>query len=583
MRQRRTSVFAALIAAIGILPAAAPAAAAAPGGGLDLESMGRYSESADPALGGLDQVTSIQQFADVQPNEWAYQALVNLIERYGCVAGYPDGTFRGGQAISRYEAAALLNACLDRISEVTDELKRLMKEFERELALLRGRVDGLEAKVGELEATQFSTTTRLRGDSHWVLGGLSYSGNTVDEPIYTDPAARGYTPLREALTFNYDVRLIFDTSFSGKDLLRTTLRAGNFADSGFGAQPTPLTRLDAQFQEDCGTGADCGDVVAINRLFYQFPLGSSFIATVGGRVRQDDMLPVWPSAYTTGQVLKIFQYAGAPGAYSQVLGAGGGLWWKQAGRNNGWSLAANYVSANGDVGEPSRGGIGTYGAAATGTLQLAYTGSNWNLSAAYTRSGPNVRFPGTPLSVQILPQRGVNNGYTQSVGLSGFWQPTSSGWLPSISAGWGLNRVFYTDTDTLVPGDERGYRAASESWYLGVVWNDVIFSGNAFGAAFGMPTKTTNSDGDTVCKVWFPPSCPADGGVPDGNFHDPDDASYAFEVYYKMQITDQISITPAIFWLSRPRGQYTINFGPGTDDKGTLSTLGYLVQAAFRF
>ena len=583
MRQRRTSVFAALIAAIGILPGAAPAAAASPAGGLDLESMGRYSESADPALGGLDQVTSIQQFADVQPSEWTYQALANLIERYGCVAGYPDGTFRGGQAISRYEAAALLNACLDRISEVTDELKRLMKEFERELALLRGRVDGLEAKVGELEATQFSTTTRLRGDSHWVLGGLSYSGNTVDEPIYTDPAARGYTPLREALTFNYDVRLIFDTSFSGKDLLRTTLRAGNFADSGFGAQPTPLTRLDAQFQEDCGTGADCGDVVAINRLFYQFPLGSSFTATVGGRVRQDDMLPVWPSAYTTGQVLKIFQYAGAPGAYSQVLGAGGGLWWKQAGRNTGWSLAANSVSANGDVGEPSRGGIGTYGAAATGTLQLAYTGNNWNLSAAYTRSGPNVRFPGTPLSVQILPQRGVNNGYTQSVGLSGYWQPTSSGWLPSISAGWGLNRVFYTDTDTLVPGDERGYRAASESWYLGVVWNDVIFSGNALGAAFGMPTKTTNADGDTVCKVWFPPSCPADGGVPDGNFHDPDDASYAFEVYYKMQITDQISITPAIFWLSRPRGQYTINFGPGTDDKGTLSTLGYLVQAAFRF
>jgi hypothetical protein len=50
-----------------------------------------------------------------------------------------------------------------------------------------------------------------------------------------------------------------------------------------------------------------------------------------------------------------------------------------------------------------------------------------------------------------------------------------------------------------------------------------------------------------------------------------------------MQITDQISITPALFWLSRPQGQYTINYGPGTNDKGTLSTLGYLVQAAFRF
>jgi Carbohydrate-selective porin, OprB family/S-layer homology domain len=208
MRQRRFTPVVAMVAGIGMVPAAAPALAATPGYALDLESMGRYSEFAESTQGGLNQVTSIQQFADVQPSEWAYQALANLIERYGCIAGYPDGSFRGGRPITRYEAAALLNACLDRISEVTDELKRLMQEFERELALLRGRVDGLEAKVGELEATQFSTTTRLRGDTHWVLGGLSYSGNTVNNPVYTDPSARGYTPLREALTFNYDVRLI---------------------------------------------------------------------------------------------------------------------------------------------------------------------------------------------------------------------------------------------------------------------------------------------------------------------------------------------------------------------------------------
>ena len=53
--------------------------------------------------------------------------------------------------MTRFEAAALLNACLDRVTEVTDELRRLMAEFETELAILKGRVDGLEAKVGELE------------------------------------------------------------------------------------------------------------------------------------------------------------------------------------------------------------------------------------------------------------------------------------------------------------------------------------------------------------------------------------------------------------------------------------------------
>ena len=117
-----------------------------------------------------NQVTSVTQFSDVQPTDWAYQALSNLVEKYGCVAGYPNGTYKGGQAMTRYEAAALLNACLDRVTEVTDELQRLMEEFKAELATLRGRVDGLEKKVGKLEAQQFSTTTKLRGEVSMIIG-----------------------------------------------------------------------------------------------------------------------------------------------------------------------------------------------------------------------------------------------------------------------------------------------------------------------------------------------------------------------------------------------------------------------------
>ncbi|MFZ9168229.1 iron uptake porin, partial [Vulcanococcus sp.] len=181
------------------------------------------ASAADVQIAGLnqyaaeEQVTSITQFSDVQPTDWAYQALSNLIERYGCVAGYPNGTYRGSRAMTRYEAAALLNACLDRITEVTDELKRLMKEFEKELAVLRGRVDGLEARVGELEATQFSTTTKLRGQATFVLGANSFSGTS------TQNSAQAYNANYNkknygATVFNYDVRLNFDTSFTGKDL-----------------------------------------------------------------------------------------------------------------------------------------------------------------------------------------------------------------------------------------------------------------------------------------------------------------------------------------------------------------------------
>ena len=224
------------------------------------------ANAADVNLSGVnqyaseDQVTSINQFSDVKPTDWAFQALSNLIERYGCVAGYPDGTYRGQRAMTRYEAAALLNACLDRITEITDELKKLMKEFEKELAVIRGRVDGLEARVGELEATQFSTTTKLKGVATFVVGANAFSGTA--RPGMFDAAvikAIGGTPyiagsskqydntarlLDGATAFNYDLSLYLDTSFTGKDLLRTRLRAGNFGSSPWsGANTVSYTHL----------------------------------------------------------------------------------------------------------------------------------------------------------------------------------------------------------------------------------------------------------------------------------------------------------------------------------------------------
>ena len=96
------------------------------------------SRSSDAML----QVTSVSQLSDVQPTDWAFQALQSLVERYGCIAGYPDGTYRGNSALTRYEFAAGVNACLDRVNEliatgtanlVTREdlatIRRLQEEF----------------------------------------------------------------------------------------------------------------------------------------------------------------------------------------------------------------------------------------------------------------------------------------------------------------------------------------------------------------------------------------------------------------------------------------------------------------------
>jgi Carbohydrate-selective porin, OprB family/S-layer homology domain len=195
------------------------------------------------------QVTSVSQLSDVQPTDWAFQALQSLVERYGCIAGYPDGTFKGNRAATRYELAAALNACLDQVSDrfATKEdlatVKALQEEFKTELATLKGRVDGLEARTKTLEAQQFSTTTKLTGNAFFnITGAASGSGVKAEGLDAFTPGRVGgvgapiaRTGIKDPnVTFSGLVWLNFNTSFTGKDLLRIQLA------SGTGNSPLPL-------------------------------------------------------------------------------------------------------------------------------------------------------------------------------------------------------------------------------------------------------------------------------------------------------------------------------------------------------
>lgn len=91
------------------------------------------------------------QFPDVSPENWAYQAILNLKERYGCASGYPSGTFKPGQPATRAEMAALVNACLDNITQFYTEAdartaSALRAEFSREIAATNTRVSALELR-----------------------------------------------------------------------------------------------------------------------------------------------------------------------------------------------------------------------------------------------------------------------------------------------------------------------------------------------------------------------------------------------------------------------------------------------------
>ncbi len=235
----------------------------------------------------MAQVTSVSQLSDVQPTDWAFQALQSLVERYGVIAGYPDGTFRGNRAMTRYEFAAGLNAALDRINEliatgagtVSKEdlttLQKLQAEFATELTSLRGRVDALEAATAELEANQFSTTTILGGEIIFAVadafggdppGGCRSLGATnVYSTRVVDCLNRRRSQTNTVAA--QLTRIGLETSFTGKDRLRTYLVTGNFDNGGF-TSPESLNTYMARLSYQAGLEND----VILDLLEYRTPV-----------------------------------------------------------------------------------------------------------------------------------------------------------------------------------------------------------------------------------------------------------------------------------------------------------------------
>jgi Carbohydrate-selective porin, OprB family/S-layer homology domain len=244
----------------------------------------------------LAQVTNVSELSDVQPGDWAFTALQRLVEEYGCLEGYPDQTFRGNRALTRYEFAAGLNACLDVViqligdTEKIDAIQRLQEEFAAELATIRGRVDGLETDVAELEANQFSTTTKLRAqfDAHLIVPfdeadgfrDIAVNGTpSVAVPDATVIATRTGTPPRRAsgpeadATFEYRARLNFDTSFTGEDRLRIRLQASDDA--------LALANTERGLANQSSRRNGLEDNVGLDDVMYKFPIGNRIEAMIG--------------------------------------------------------------------------------------------------------------------------------------------------------------------------------------------------------------------------------------------------------------------------------------------------------------
>ncbi|QUS61474.1 iron uptake porin [Synechocystis sp. PCC 7339] len=573
-----------------------------------LDQLDQYT--AEGQLSSVDQVTSVSELRDVQPTAWAYEALKSLVERYGCIVGYPDRTFRGDRALSRWEFAAGLNACMNVMErliqenvavlrEDIDKLKRLMQEFEAELAALGARVDNLEARTSFLEDHQFSTTTKLTGEVIFAPTAIFGTKNTLNNQSDNNQAV-----------FQNRVRLQFNTSFSGEDLLVTRLAAGNgnrfksFYPTQNVIDPetgNPIGIVGNYYESPTFTQVhqlSPGDNnnVAVDWLAYYVPLDlgtnfrlNNYIAAFGGI--WDDFVPTLNPYFDdyTGGKGSLSQFTAQNPIYSIGGGTGIGTSLEVGFLSNllgPTSLSLGYLASTGN--NPSSGGSVTNPA----------TGNNYDFS-----SGGNGLFNGgysalAQITTNIFDRVSLGftyvNAYT-TPDAAIFGKGGTQGIVGTTAAN--LNRSELNDSFVnglgvgAPPVDAATYNGnVSGGSASGNVINPYDFGGkqtNSYGvqmawniaewlsfSAYGSYTNVTligkdNGDIWTYGGGFAFPDLGKEGNVL-GIFAGVQPYVSGFtngtlgttfvttanpvqvELFYKYQLTDNLSLTPGVIWISKP-------------------------------
>jgi BMFP domain-containing protein YqiC len=475
----------------------------------------------------MSQVTSVSQLSDVKPTDWAFQALQSLVERYGCIAGYPDRevlpkaerTYRGNRALSRDEFAAGLNACLDRVNELIAAatadlvkkedlatLQKLQEEFGTELATLRDRVDALEARTAQLEKQQFSITTKLRGESVIALtnvfAGEDINGQNVDR----NP------------TLSHRTRLTLETSFTGRDLLKTRLQATNVsAVSNLTGTPEGELSFAPGFQEQEGSE------IELNALSYEFPLGEKttvFISANDGEA-EEFVETINPFFDGDGSEGSISNFGTRNPIYYLLEGTGAGVTHEF---NDALELSIGYLASDADSPSAKNGLFnGAYGAIAQLTFEPSKSLA-FGLTYVHAYNTDYITEGGAgSLSANLFTALG-RPVVTNSFGFQASFRPSPS----LIINGW----VGYTGARVLRLGDAKIW-----NWAVTLGFPDLGKKGNFAGFVFGMEPKLTQIDTSVTTAT----------GVGRDR-----DTSLHLEAFYQHRIGDNLTITPGIIWLTAP-------------------------------
>jgi hypothetical protein len=451
--------------------------------------------------------TKVSQLKDVRSTDWAFQALQSLIKKYGLLTGYPDGTFRGNRTMTRYEFAAVLQKVSSGIEsnlnsitlEDLSRLRRLQREFAPQLGLLNQRINNLEQRTNEISDTTFSTTTKLDGEVIFALTGVG-----------GDDKANEDEDIDRNLTLGNRVRLNFDTSFYGEDRLRVRLQSTNLplTDEAAG---TDMARLSVRGDDD--------SEFAVSRLEYAFSLGDRvefYLEGIGGSL--NDYTNTFNDDLSGSSKGSISRFGQRNPIYRQGDGAGIGISYEII---DAITIDVGFIAD--EANDPEIGlGNAAYGAIAQ--LSIEPTDS-FGIGFAYVRSYNS-------LDVGVGSQRSNDPFDENSEAISADSLGVQSSW--ELSSNLILGSWFGWTRATAKDIDDRP-NARIINWAVTLAFIDLGGEGNLGGIVIGQPNKTIDND-FTVDNV---------------EYIDPDNSLH-LEAFYRIQVTDNIEVTPGFFIVTNP-------------------------------
>lgn len=482
----------------------------------------------------ITQQIPVYQLGDVLPTDWAYTALISLRDRYDCLSGYPDNTYRGNRAITRYEFAAALNACWQTLESFLTEsqaeliqqddlivIERLIQDFQVEIADLKARTEGLENRVDALAAQQFSTTTKLNGQTIFAVNAGGFDGDRL-----IDPNGRELADENPQATFLYRAVFDFDTSFRGTDLLKLRVDTGS---NGLIDNATAILEPNFGSILDFSKRPPRDDQFGIGRVFYSFQVVENLSLSIGPLIEALDYLDKNSYAdlsfrdFSTENL--VYNYVAFP-----VDGIGGGaiLEWNPGG--SAFNLRALYIAP--DAGNPSQNGQGPLPVSLFTSLLYPEGKGSRGLFGFYQGMVEFEYNPSSRFSLRLLYSGGkVFASRFDAVGVNFEWGFSSQF---AVFGRYGYSSYEDTDFGDINPN----------YWMAGVSGLDVLQEGDRLGVAVGQPFVVNEIGNSTQTNL---------------------------EVFYNYAVNDNISISPVLQVVFDSSNQKS----NGTIFTGTLRTVFY--------